>query len=118
MKRRTGLWKSFGRTSLHWPRKSVTPRDPQHRPKMGSTGDPPVLVGDPPTGRARRLLATVPSLLLPGALPVPPGGSPGGTGQWPVLPQNEFPDTLSGAIATTSLGFHFICQANKNRHGF
>jgi hypothetical protein len=56
--------------------------------------------------------------LIPGALPVPPGESPGGTGQWPVLPQYEFPDTLSGAIPTTSMGFHFICQANKYRNGF
>src|SRR5713226_1996879 len=61
---------------------------------MGSTGDPPVPVGDSPTGRARRPLSKGPSLLAPGALPVPPGESPGGTGQWPVLPKNERPDTL------------------------
>src|SRR5712692_7318861 len=48
-----------------------------------STGDPPVPVGDSPTGRARRPLAKGPSLLGSGALPVPPGESPGGTGQWP-----------------------------------
>src|SRR5947209_19630413 len=64
--------------------------------KMGSTGDPPVPVGDPPTGRARRLPAKDPPLLAPGALPIPPGESPGGTGQWPVLPGREFPDALSG----------------------
>src|SRR2546427_12726671 len=58
------------------------------------------------------------SLLAPSALPVPPGESPGGTGQWPVLPQNEFPDTLSGDIATTSKSLHFIRRANKNRNGF
>ena len=40
--------------------------------KMGSTGDPPVPVGDPPTGRARRLLAKDPLLLAPGALPFRP----------------------------------------------
>src|SRR6266571_1469457 len=50
---------------------------------MGSTGDPPVPVGDPPTGRARRPLPQGPSLLGSGALPVPPGESPGETGQWP-----------------------------------
>ncbi len=49
---------------------------------MGSTGDPPVPVGDPPNGRARRLFAKGHFLLAPGALPVPPGESPGGTGQW------------------------------------
>ncbi len=46
---------------------------------MGSTGDPLVPVGDPPTGRARRFLPRDASLLIPGALPVPPGESPGGT---------------------------------------
>ena len=51
--------------------------------KLDSTGDPPVPVGDSPTGRARRLLSKGSSLLLPATLPVPPGGSPGGTGQWP-----------------------------------
>src|SRR5713226_6825227 len=50
---------------------------------MGSTGDPPVPVGDSPTGRARRPLPQGPSLLPSVALPVPPGESPGGTGQWP-----------------------------------
>jgi len=63
--------------------------------KMGSTGDPPVPVGDSPTGRARRPPLKGPSLFGSGAIPVPPGESPGGTGQWPVLPKNEFPDTLS-----------------------
>ncbi len=63
-------------------------------PENGSTGDPPVPVGDSPTGRARPPLPKGLFLLAPGALPVPPGESPGGTGQWPVLPKNEFPDTL------------------------
>src|SRR5438309_7453395 len=66
---------------------------------MGSTGDSPVPVGDSPTGRVRRLLTKDPSSFPPGALPVPPGNSPGGTGQWPVLPKNEFPDTLEGFIS-------------------
>src|SRR5260370_42594645 len=61
---------------------------------MGSTGDPPVPVGDPPTGRAWRLFAKDPSSLPRGALPIPPGEPPGGTGQWPVLPKREFPDRL------------------------
>src|SRR6266852_7497191 len=50
---------------------------------MGSTGDSPVPVGDPPTGRARRFLRGGASLLTPGSVPVPPGESPGGTGRWP-----------------------------------
>ena len=49
----------------------------------GSTGDPPVPVGDSPNGRARPPLPKGLSLLVPGALPVPPGESPGETGQWP-----------------------------------
>jgi hypothetical protein len=68
--------------------------------KMGSTGDSPVPVGDPPTGRARRLLPSGASLLTPGAVRVPPGESPTGTGQWPVLPKHEFPDTLLGRMIT------------------
>jgi len=43
---------------------------------MASTGDSPVPVGDPPTGRARRSLPRGPSLLVPGALLVPLGESP------------------------------------------
>src|SRR6266568_5160937 len=50
---------------------------------MGSTGDSPVPVGDSPTGRSRRLSAKGRSLLGSGAIPVPPGESQGGTGQWP-----------------------------------
>src|SRR5712692_9329855 len=70
---------------------------------MGSTGDSPVPVGDSPTGRSKRLPAKRPSLLPPGALPVPPGESPGGTGQWPVLPKNEFPDTVMGIVLHASV---------------
>jgi hypothetical protein len=103
---------------LRWPRSEVTAPGSERRRKMGSTGDSPVPVGDSPTGRSKRLLAKGLSLLPPGALPVPPGESPGGAGQWPVLPQNEFPATLSADIATTSRGSRFICQANKNRNGF
>src|SRR5260370_24310748 len=51
--------------------------------KTGSTGDSPVPVGDPPTGRARQPLPRGASVLTPGAVPVPPGESPGGTGHWP-----------------------------------
>jgi hypothetical protein len=37
-----------------------------------------------------------PSLLTKNALVVPPGESPDGTGQWPVLPETEFHYTLFG----------------------
>src|SRR5258708_1024789 len=57
---------------------------------MGSAGDPPVPVGDSPTGRPRRSLTKHLSLLARGAPSVPPGESPGGTGQWPVLPKTNF----------------------------
>src|SRR5260370_35827217 len=40
---------------------------------MGGTGDSPVPVGDPPTGRSRRPLPRGVSLLAPSALLVPPG---------------------------------------------
>src|SRR6266568_1655889 len=64
---------------------------------MGSTGDPPVPVGDSPTGRSRRPLPQDRSFLGSRAIPVPPGESPGGTGQWPVLPKTESV-TASGAV--------------------
>src|SRR5881397_1421873 len=54
--------------------------------KLGGTGDPPVPVGDPPTGIARSGLAKRLSPLAGLAVPVPSGESPDGTGQWPVLP--------------------------------
>src|SRR6266436_7371650 len=38
--------------------------------KMGSTGNSPAPVGDPPPGRAKRLLPIHASLLTPGALPL------------------------------------------------
>src|SRR5216684_5010392 len=78
---------------------------------MGNTGDPPVPVGDPPTGRSRRLLSKDPSLLGPGALPVPPGESPGGTGQWPVLPENEFADTLLNSLAQSEYPASWLTPA-------
>src|SRR6266849_9774493 len=63
---------------------------------MGSTGDPPVPVGDSPTGRSRRPLPQDQSFLGLGAIPVPRGGSPG-DGQWPVLPKSESV-SASGAV--------------------
>ncbi len=102
---------------MRWPRGAVTPPGSKRLRKMGSTGDPPVPLGDSPSGRSKRPLSKHLSLLATRSLPVPPGESPGGTGQWPVLPKNGFPVTLSGDIANASKLFHFICHANKNQNG-
>src|SRR5438093_12161923 len=61
---------------------------------MGSTGDPPVPVGDPPTGTSKAEPSRRLSLFAADALPIPSGESPDGTGQWPVLPKTQFPNTL------------------------
>src|SRR5881397_2310291 len=61
--------------------------------KMGSTGDPPVPVGDPPTGMSKAAPRNRSSSFVGGVLPIPSGESPDGTGQWPVLP-TQFPSTL------------------------
>ena len=63
---------------------------------MGSTGDPPVPVGDPPTGTSKGALRNRPWSLVGDILSIPSGESPDGTGQWPVLPETQFPNTLSG----------------------
>jgi len=52
---------------------------------MGSTGDSPVPVGDPPTGTSQAGPSIRPSALAGDARPIPSGESPDGTGQWPVL---------------------------------
>jgi len=54
---------------------------------MGSTGDRPVPVGDPPTGTSKAEPSRRLSLFAADALPIPSGESPDGTGQWPVLPK-------------------------------
>src|SRR5216117_3171182 len=61
---------------------------------MGSTGDPPVPVGDPPTGTSKAEPSRRLSLFAADALPIPSGESPDGTGQWPVLPKTQLPNTL------------------------
>src|SRR5437867_11902590 len=60
---------------------------------MGSVGDPPVPVGDPPTGTSKAEPSRRLSLFAADALPIPSGESPDGTGQWPVLPKTQFPNT-------------------------
>src|SRR6266567_4206778 len=84
---------------------------------MGSTGDSPVPVGDPPTGRSRQPLSKGPSLSSPGALVVPPGESPGGTGQRPVLPKNRL--TAMSGDRTARGGFtHEIARLRTLRGEF
>ena len=61
---------------------------------MGSTGDPPVPVGDSPTGRDAASAGKAASGLVGSVAAVPSGESPDGTGQWPVLPKTDFPYTV------------------------
>ncbi len=56
MERYTGLPKSFGGNTLRSPRSATTAPGSGRVRKTGSTGDPPVPLGDPPSGRATRLL--------------------------------------------------------------
>src|SRR6266498_3075704 len=57
--------------------------------KLGSAGDSPAPVGDPPTGTAEGSLVKRLSLARD-VIPVPSGGSPDGTGGSPVLPTEDF----------------------------
>jgi hypothetical protein len=79
---------------------SRAPTSPSHPPgwpsvarflwrvfKMGGTDDPPVPVGDPPTGMARRVGLLKRAGARKMRLSVPSGESPDGTGQWPVPPK-------------------------------
>jgi len=56
---------------------------------MGSAGDLPAPVGDPPTGTVKHTVAKRPSLLNRTDAPVPSGESPDSTGESPVLPGIE-----------------------------
>ena len=56
--------------------------------ELGSAGDSPASVGDPPTGTAEVNTARRPSPLARNVAAVPSGESPEGTGGTPVLPEN------------------------------
>ena len=58
--------------------------------KMGSAGDSPAPVGDPPTGMAECTDLKRSSALDRTAVSVPAGESPDGTGGSPVPPKNDF----------------------------
>src|SRR5881296_603243 len=75
----------------------------ERRWKMGSTGDPPVPVGDPPTGTIKAAPRIRPSSLAGDAWTIPSGESPDGAGQWPVLPKTQSPYTLLGATQWTPI---------------
>ena len=70
---------------------------------MGGTGDPPVPVGDPPTGMARRSGFLQRAVARKTRLSVPSGGSPDGTGQWPVPPIAKSCRNLLAAVAAVWL---------------
>jgi len=57
-------------------------------------GDPPVPVGDPPTGMSEVAPSIGLCSLAGDAWPIPSGESPDGTGQRPVLPKTQFPYPL------------------------
>ena len=74
---------------------------------MGSAGDSPARVGDPPTGMAKRQREKRVLPLIRPAVFVPSGGSPDGTGESPVLPENDFSDTLRRRINVSASAVHF-----------
>jgi hypothetical protein len=53
---------------------------------LGGAGDSPAPLGDPPSGTDSASLSNLQEVLHSTPLAVPSGGSPDGTGQWPVLP--------------------------------
>ncbi|MBI4326287.1 MAG: L-histidine N(alpha)-methyltransferase [Chloroflexi bacterium] len=53
---------------------------------VGSAGDSPAPLGDPPSGTGMAALGKRTSTLAAIPHAIPSGGSPNGTGQWPVLP--------------------------------
>src|SRR2546428_5081456 len=61
--------------------------------KMGSAGDSPAPVGDPPTGTALSHVARRPFSLPRTVVSVPSGGSPDGTGGSAVLTGKYFSNT-------------------------
>ena len=61
---------------------------------MGSAGDSPAPVGDPPTGTAEGILARRTSPLHRTVAAILSGESPDGTGGSPVLPDNDFTHAL------------------------
>ena len=58
--------------------------------KMGSAGDSPAPVGDPPNGTTAAIGAKGALALASDALPIPSGESPDGTGWQPVPPMTDF----------------------------
>ena len=61
---------------------------------MGGTGYQPVPLGNLPSGREGGIRCSTNACFANGALPLPPGWSPGGTGRCPVLAKTGFSDRL------------------------
>ena len=70
--------------------------------KRGSTGDPPVPLGDSPSGMTSAFESEAWPPLLWSIAAIPSGGSPDGTGQWPVLPKPSF-RTCSNHVGRSAL---------------
>ena len=70
--------------------------NPNAEVRMGSTGDPPVPSGHWPDGTGRTLELEINARKSSCTVDIPSGGSPPGTGPWPVLP---------GGVATVALEF-------------
>ena len=76
--------------------------------KIGSAGDSPAPVGDPPTGNAESNLEKRPSPLAGTVAPIPSGESPDGTGGSPVLPETVVQTRSEIKIKTPKLHEHFM----------
>src|SRR6266568_6296877 len=88
-------------TSMSRLRKS---RSTSHGGTKGGAGDPPATRGDPPSGEEK---------VFPcGWNTIPPGGSPGGTGQWPVLPRSN---CLSSSLNAISSSYNESLRASSTR---
>src|SRR5437667_9357195 len=70
----------------------------------GGAGDPPSPLGGSPSG--------VEEVLPCGLNAIPPGGSPGGTGQWPVLPR---PSCRSNSLKAISSSYSESLRASSTR---
>src|SRR6185503_13445137 len=89
---------------------------------MGSAGDSPAPVGDPPTGTAESNFGERLPPLIRSVGSIPSGESPDGTGGSPVLPKTIFKTRSEGAslleTVTTQSGFQeraaLLCNANAN----
>ncbi len=81
------------------------PLNPNSEAGMGGTGDPPVPSGHWPDGMRRTSALETNARKGSTVFSIPSGGSPLGTGQWPVLP-TAFPQL--GAHPQKQKGFYYV----------